>query len=71
MFLATCDTCGRRELRGTRSIEALMNTDHGVELHFTCRGCGARGVIGGATRSADVVRLPAVPGPGYARTAVA
>ena len=48
-----------------------MNTDHGVELHFTCRGCGARGVIGGATRSADVVPLPAVPGPGYARTAVA
>ncbi|MGH9116908.1 MAG: hypothetical protein ACRD0A_03205 [Acidimicrobiales bacterium] len=58
MFLATCLSCGRRELRSTRSIDALVNTSHGVELHFTCRVCGATGVIGG---SAGVVPLPAHP----------
>jgi hypothetical protein len=46
MFLAICDTCGRREIRGTRGIDALVNTDHGIELHFTCRGCGRHGHIG-------------------------
>ncbi len=67
MFLAICETCGRRELRGTRSIDALVNTNHGVELHFTCRACGTRGVIGGA---ADVVALPTGHAP-HPHTAVA
>jgi hypothetical protein len=66
MFLATCLSCGRRELRGTRSIDELVNTVHGVELHFSCRICGTRGVVGG---SADIVPLPAHPA--HPHTAVA
>jgi hypothetical protein len=54
MFLAICKTCGRRELRGPRSIVALVNTAHGAELHFTCRACGAHGAVGAG---ADVVPL--------------
>ena len=45
MFLATCDICGRRELRGTRSIDALVNTHDGIDLHFSCRACGSAGVV--------------------------
>jgi hypothetical protein len=39
MFLTDCTTCGLRELRGTRSIELLVNTDHGIELVYRCRRC--------------------------------
>ena len=62
MFLAHCDTCGRRELRGTRSIDALVTTDDGIELHFTCRVCGAPGVDGGRPTAAPIEAhpLPAV-----------
>jgi hypothetical protein len=60
MFLAHCETCGRRELRGTRSINALVNTHHGIELHYTCRVCGAPNVIGGRRAGAYELPLPAV-----------
>ena len=39
MFLTDCTTCGLRELRGPRSIELLVNTDHGAELVYRCRRC--------------------------------
>ncbi len=61
MFLAICHTCGRRELRGPRAIEALVNTDHDIELHFSCRGCRIRGVVGAAAlarTAAGVAPLP-------------
>jgi hypothetical protein len=46
MFLANCSECGRRELRGARSIEILVNTDHGIDLVYRCASCGASNVIG-------------------------
>jgi hypothetical protein len=52
MFLATCETCGHRELRGLRAIDALVNTTHGIELHFTCRHCGHHGLVDRVTASA-------------------
>jgi hypothetical protein len=61
MFLAHCETCGRRELRGTRSIDALVNTHHGIELHYTCRVCGAPGVADRPVREpVEAHPLPAV-----------
>jgi hypothetical protein len=46
MFLANCTECGRRELRGARSIELLVNTDHGIDLVYRCAGCGTSNVAG-------------------------
>lgn len=34
MFITDCQACGLRELRGARSIEILVNTDHGVDLIY-------------------------------------
>ena len=51
MTLSDCPSCGRRELRGARSIHALA-TGRGAVLVTTCRGCGAELAVG----SSRVVR---------------
>ena len=43
MFDVYCPGHRARILLGSRSIDALVNTDDGIELHWTCR-CGTRGV---------------------------
>lgn len=55
MFLTDCQACGLRELRGARSIELLVNTDHGLDLVYRCTRCATSNVVG-ASR-------PAVPAP--------
>jgi hypothetical protein len=40
MHLSHCTLCGRRELRGARSLHAIA-TPRGDVLGSTCRGCGA------------------------------
>lgn len=40
MTLSDCPTCGRRELRGARSLHTV-GTPRGDVLATTCRGCGA------------------------------
>ena len=52
MFLTDCRACSRRELRGTRSIELLVNTDHGIGLVYRCTGCGASNVLRSSSTSA-------------------
>lgn len=54
MFLTDCHTCGLRELRGTRSIELLANTDSGPRLVYRCTRCDAVNLLTGD-------RTPAVP----------
>ena len=61
MFLTDCHECGLRELRGTRSIELLVNTDHGMDLVYRCTRCDAGNVLG-ASRSAAPAGSP-VPAP--------
>ncbi|MGH9185964.1 MAG: hypothetical protein ACRD0U_09150 [Acidimicrobiales bacterium] len=39
MILVECDICGRRELRGYRSVH-VDNAPCGIELAWSCRGCG-------------------------------
>ena len=39
MFITDCQACGLRELRGPRSIELLVNTDHGPDLVYRCTRC--------------------------------
>ena len=43
MFAVYCPGHRARVLLGPRSIDALVNTEDGVELHWRCR-CGAHGV---------------------------
>ena len=40
MTLSDCPVCGRRELRGARSLHTVA-THRGDVLGLTCRGCGA------------------------------
>jgi hypothetical protein len=40
MTLSDCPVCGRRELRGARSVHAV-STPGGDLLATTCRGCGS------------------------------
>ena len=46
MFLTDCTACGLRELRGPRSIELLVNTDHGIDVVYTCTRCSTSNVLG-------------------------
>jgi hypothetical protein len=46
MFVTDCQACGLRELRGPRSIELLVNTDHGIDLVYRCTGCATSNVLG-------------------------
>ncbi len=39
MHLSNCPTCGRRELRGDRSVHSFRTADGDV-LALTCRRCG-------------------------------
>ncbi|WP_372734511.1 hypothetical protein [Nocardioides sp.] len=40
MFAHTCTACERRQLIFSSQVTSLANTDHGIELTFTC-WCGA------------------------------
>lgn len=40
MILSDCPTCGRRELRGMRSVHA-HHSNRGDALAITCTGCGS------------------------------
>lgn len=40
MILSDCSTCGRRELRGLRSVHA-HHTERGATLAVTCSACGS------------------------------
>ncbi len=40
MNLSDCPVCGRRELRGERSLHPY-STPHGSVLALTCRRCGS------------------------------
>jgi DNA-directed RNA polymerase subunit RPC12/RpoP len=53
MFLTNCTECGRRELRGARSIEILVNTDQGIDLVYRCTRCGVSNVLGASQAPAD------------------
>ena len=49
MFLTDCQACGLRELRGPRSIELLVNTEHGASgpvLVYRCTRCATVNVVG-------------------------
>jgi hypothetical protein len=56
MFLLHCDHCGRRELRGPRS---LSTDEHGA-FAATCRMCGTTNVVAGGHR---VPLTPPAPTP--------
>ncbi|MGV3758412.1 MAG: hypothetical protein ACO1PW_02575 [Actinomycetota bacterium] len=55
MHLSHCALCGRRELRGARSVHTV-STPRGDVLASTCRGCGAELSVA----SGHVLRRPAV-----------
>jgi hypothetical protein len=57
MYLTNCTECGLRELRGARSIELLVNTDHGIDLVYRCTRCETSNVVGASqpARSASLV----------------
>jgi hypothetical protein len=55
MTLSDCSLCGRRELRGARSIHTF-ETARGPVLALTCRGCGAEL----SAASSLVLRRPAI-----------
>jgi hypothetical protein len=60
MFDVFCPTHGSRVLLGSRQIDALVATDHGLELHWTCH-CGTSGTLltGLAARTRPEVRAAA------------
>lgn len=65
MFLTDCQTCGLRELRGTRSIELLANTGAGPQLVYRCTRCGATNVLTGDRTPGAPAAAPApVPASG-------
>lgn len=53
MFLTDCQTCGRRELRGARSIEMIANTSGGAVLVYRCTSCSATNALQPAGRPAQ------------------
>lgn len=44
MFSVDCSGHGSPVLLGNRSIERLVNTEHGIELHWRC-SCGTTGMV--------------------------
>ena len=55
MHLTDCPRCGRRELRGVRSLHTVR-TRRGDLFASTCRGCGAE--LSASTN--HVLRPPAI-----------
>ena len=53
MFITDCQACGLRELRGPRSIELIVNTDHGADLVYRCTRCEAVNVLSAAAGRPD------------------
>lgn len=53
MFLTDCRTCGLRELRGSRSVDVIGQTDQGLALVYQCTRCGSTNLLG-----ADQPRAP-------------
>jgi hypothetical protein len=52
MFVIDCPRHQSRVLLGTRSIEALVNTPDGIDVHWRCQ-CGARGTLHTGNRRTD------------------
>ncbi len=59
MFLTDCFECGLRELRGARSIETLVSTDHGTDrpsggmaLAYRCTRCATLNLLHAGTSPA-------------------
>ena len=44
MFSVHCSGHGAHVLLTASAIERLVNTDHGIELHWRCR-CGTTGMV--------------------------
>ena len=59
MFLTDCQACGLRELRGPRSIELLVNTDHGTDLVYRCTRCATVNALSSQPAPATVSSLVA------------
>lgn len=59
MFITDCQACGLRELRGARSIEILVNTDHGVDLIYRCTRCATANLVGASRTAAPAGDLVA------------
>jgi hypothetical protein len=55
MLLVQCSVCGRRHLRGLRSIERLENTAAGIVVTVRCGLCGepCRLITGGRPEPAS------------------
>ena len=61
MFLTDCLECGLRELRGARSIETLVSTEHGTALVYRCTRCATVNLLhaqGTTTPAAQPARHP-------------
>jgi hypothetical protein len=58
MTLSDCPICGRRELRGARSLHTVA-TRGGNLIGLTCRGCGTE-LTGGTNRVIRPATLHAV-----------
>jgi hypothetical protein len=44
MLTVHCPRHGTEVLLGWRAVRAVVNTDDGIHVHWTCR-CGAEGVL--------------------------
>lgn len=58
MTLSDCPICGRRELRGERSLHAFA-TPRGDVLALTCRRCGSVLTAGAGRVLRSSERIPA------------
>lgn len=52
MFTHTCTACQSRQLIFPSQISALDNTDHGIEVSFTCWCGAAQSLLTGRAASA-------------------
>lgn len=57
MFLCDCHHCGRRELRGPRSL----TTSPDGRFVAACRGCGATVAVAGARPGTPATNPPPAP----------
>lgn len=60
MFVCDCPTCGRRELRGPRSLYTVP-TPTGPAFAARCRGCGADVHVSGPDLATTEPRRPLEP----------
>jgi hypothetical protein len=53
MFTVDCPRHQTRVLLGSRAIDAMVNTEHGVEIHWHCH-CGATGTLAPVAPAAPI-----------------